>query len=105
MLNACVFYPPPLLASVELIEDSAFDVDQFVADRIGEAIGRKEASLAVSGSGSGQPLGLITALAAKGATSGANGGYVSLGTATSVKMFSGTTTELAANVLAPATLV
>jgi HK97 family phage major capsid protein len=109
MLNAWTIYGGPYLASLQLVQDSAFDVDEFVAARAGEAIGRKVASLAVSGTGSGQPLGLITALAAKGASSGASGGYVALGTATDVPIFgnysSPSTTELVGNVLAPATLV
>jgi HK97 family phage major capsid protein len=105
MLNVWTLYTPPLLASLQLVQDSAFSVDDFVSDRIGESIGRKMASLAVSGTGSGQPLGINTALAAKGAVGSGSGGYVQLGTATAVKTFAGSTTELAANVLAPATLI
>ncbi len=101
MLNAWTIYAGPYAASLQLVQDSAFDVDDFVAARAGEAIGRKIASLAISGTGSGQPLGITTALAAKGASS--SGGTYALGTATSVKTFAGTETELTANVLAPAT--
>lgn len=104
MLNAWTVYTQPILASLQLVQDSAFDVDSFVGDRIGEAIGRQTAALAISGTGSGQPLGIIPALNARGAVS-SSGGYLTLGAATAVKTFSGTTTELIANVLAPQTLV
>jgi HK97 family phage major capsid protein len=106
MLNAWTVAVGPFLASLQLVEDSAFDVDQFVADRVGEAIGRAMASMSVSGTGSGQPLGIITALAARGALSGASGGYFQLGTATTVKTFATSApTELAGNILSPATLL
>jgi HK97 family phage major capsid protein len=106
MLNAWTIYAGPLLASLQLIQDSAFDVDNFVADRFGESIGRVIASLAVSGTGSGQPLGLITALNARGALSGASGGYYQLGAATTVKTFATSNpTELGGNVLHPTSLL
>jgi HK97 family phage major capsid protein len=105
MLNAwTVTNGGPLLVSMQLAEDNAFDIDSFVAERHGESIGRKLAALAVTGSGSGQHLGITTALAAKGAASGASGGCVQLGTATAVKTFGGSTTELSGNVLSPETL-
>ncbi|MGH3192713.1 MAG: phage major capsid protein [Streptosporangiaceae bacterium] len=72
-------YCGPLLTSLQLIQDSAFNIDQFVADSFGEAIGREIAALAISGTGSGQPLGIITALAARGQVS-TSGGYYQLGT-------------------------
>ena len=105
MLNAWTIAGGPYLASLQLVQDAAFDVDEFVAERAGEAIGREIAALAVSGTGSGQPLGLVTALNAKGAVGSGSGGYLGLGTATAVKNFSGTTTELASNTLAPQTLI
>ncbi len=97
----------PILASIQLAQDSAFDLTDFVRDRVAEQIGRKLAALAISGAGtgSGQPLGLITALNAKGATSGGNGGYYGLTAATTVKTFAGTPTELASNTLSPQTLI
>jgi HK97 family phage major capsid protein len=104
----------PILAARQLIEDAAFDVDAFVADRIGEAIGRKLAALAMNGSGSSQPLGLITALAAyRGGTvvvpGTTSGGVLALGTATTLATFgpggTASVTELAGNVLAPQTLL
>lgn len=104
MLNAWTIYVGPMLASLQLIQDSAFDVDQFVADRFGEAIGRQIAALAIAGTGSGQPLGIITALNARGAVSG-SGGYYGLTAATNVVTLGGTVTELAGNVLSPETLL
>lgn len=98
VLNAWTYTNKLILASVELVNDAAFDVGSFLADRIGEGIGRAEGAHSVSGSGSGQPLGLITALVAGSRT-------VSLGTATSTNVVGGgTVTELTGNVLAAPTL-
>lgn len=107
ILNAWTYTSGVILASRELVQDSAFDVSQFVAARIGEAIGRAEAAHSVSGSGSGQPLGLITALNTWGTATPASGGFLTLGTATTVNlvgMGTATTTELAGNVLGPQSL-
>lgn len=83
MLNAWTIVSGVILASVQLIEDSAFDVDSFVSDRIGEAIGRKIGAELHTGTGSSAFLGVETALIAKGrgASYGAGGIYKS-GTAT-----------------------
>ena len=106
MLNAWTLYVGPMLASLQLIQDSYFDVDNFVADRFGEALGRQIAALAVSGTGSGQPLGLVTALNARGALSGATGGYYQLTAATTVKTFAAAApTEIVGNVLSPVSLL
>jgi HK97 family phage major capsid protein len=109
MLNAWTVYAGPILASLQLVQDSAFDVDDFVAARLGEAVGRTIASAAISGTGSGQPEGIITALNAKGAVGSGSGGYYGLGTATDVAIFgnysSPSTTELAGNVLSPLSLL
>jgi HK97 family phage major capsid protein len=115
MLNAWTIVSGVILASVQLIEDSAFDVDSFVADRIGEAIGRKLAQEVYSGTGSTACLGINTALNARGSvgTAGgaiaATGGYVTLSAARTVPVFgnytSPTLTELVGNVLAPTTLL
>jgi HK97 family phage major capsid protein len=83
--------------------------DEFVAARLGEAVGRTIAAAAISGTGSGQPEGIITALNAKGAVGSGSGGYYGLGTATDVAVFgnysSPSTTELTGNLLAPETLL
>jgi HK97 family phage major capsid protein len=115
VLNAYTLVSGVILASVQLIEDSAFDVDSFVADRIGESIGRKLAQEVYSGTGSTACLGINTALAARGSvgTSGgaiaATGGYVTLSAARTVPVFgnytSPTLTELVGNVLAPTTIL
>jgi HK97 family phage major capsid protein len=106
MLNAWTVVVGPFLASLQLIQDSAFDVDQFVAERIGEALGRSIAAIAVSGTGAGQPLGIITALNAKGALSGASGGYYQLTAGTTVKTFAAVNpTELSGNILSPTSLL
>lgn len=106
VMNAWTIAVGPVLVSLQMINDSAFDVDNFVSDRFGEAIGREIAALAVSGTGAAQPLGVMPSLAARGAASGASGGYVNLGTATTVKTFaSASPTELTGNVLSPQTVV
>lgn len=79
MLNAWTIVSGVILASVQLINDSAFDVDGFVNDRIGESIGRKVAAELHSGSGSSAILGIETALNARGhqASPGMGGIYLS----------------------------
>ena len=67
----------PVPVALQLVEDWAFDVDEFVAARFGEALGRKIAAYAITGSGSGQPLGIRTALAATSDMS--SGGVLTLG--------------------------
>ena len=64
MLNAWTITSNVILASLQIINDSAFDVDSFVSDRIGESIGRKVAAELISGTGSSALLGVQTALAA-----------------------------------------
>jgi HK97 family phage major capsid protein len=109
VLSAWTIATDPVLVSLQLANDSAFDLDAFIRDRFAESIGREVAALAVSGTGSSQPLGLITALAAGSAFSAgagaSGGGWLQLGTATAVKTFAGSTTELAANVLSPQTVL
>jgi HK97 family phage major capsid protein len=46
-------------ASLQLVQDSAFDVASFVARKIGTRIGRKQAADLVNGTGSAQPRGLL----------------------------------------------
>lgn len=65
MLNAWTIVSGVVLASLQLLNDSAFDVNQFVVDRMGEAIGRKVAAELQTGSGNSAMLGIQTALAAK----------------------------------------
>ncbi len=101
------------LVSRQLAQDSAFDIDAFVAARCGEALGRARAAAAVNGTGSAQPLGIVTALNTGGAVAGqSGGGYVGLTAATKLNTFgpgAGTAsfqqqTELASGALAPQTV-
>lgn len=98
--------------SYQLAQDSAFDVDSFVTARVGEALGRASALAAISGTGSSQPLGIITALAAltsagtvgAGAIAG-TGGFITLKTAGATPQSAGgADTELTTNTLSPSTL-
>jgi HK97 family phage major capsid protein len=105
MLNAWPYAIGPILASLQLVNDSAFDVDEFVAQRFGEALGRELAALGISGTGAGQPLGIIPALTARGLVT-QSGGYIQLGTATAVNVIGGgTQTELAGNLLSPQSIL
>ena len=105
ILNAWTYSSKLILASVEIVQDSAIDIASFVADRVGEAIGRAEGAHSASGTGSGQPLGIYPTLVAKGAASGASGGFVNLSAATSTNVLGGSTvTELVGNVLGPVSL-
>jgi len=58
----------PLKVSWELLQDSAFGLEDFVARRLGERIGRLEAPHLVTGTGIGQPQGLVTGTTAVGVT-------------------------------------
>src|SRR5260370_35145425 len=52
--------------SLELLEDSAFDLEQWLAERFGERFGRAYEAALTTGTGSSQPTGLLTAIAASG---------------------------------------
>ena len=65
-MNAWTLATNPTLVSLQLVNDSAFAMDDLLARLIGEAIGRLVATKAVSGSGTAEPLGVITALNARG---------------------------------------
>src|SRR5215469_4829332 len=67
------------LASLEAMNDSAFDVEQFVRDRIGESIGRFVAQQLQTGSGSNALLGIQTAIAAFGTNVLSSGGTLQSG--------------------------
>jgi HK97 family phage major capsid protein len=62
----------PLRVSVELLQDSAFDVQGYVSKALGTRIARVQASHLATGTGVGQPLGLVTGLT--GTTINANTG-------------------------------
>lgn len=68
ILNAWTITSGVILASLQLMADSHFDVNSYVTDRIGEAIGRKVAAELWSGAGSASKAltGITTAIAANG---------------------------------------
>lgn len=49
----------PLRVSVELLQDAAFDVEGLISRKLGMRIARKQAVHAVTGTGVGQPLGIL----------------------------------------------
>lgn len=70
VLNAWKFTSGLVLVPIELIQDSAFDVQGFVANALGIRIGRSQNSYFTTGTGSSQPTGVVTAatLGVTGAT-------------------------------------
>lgn len=59
-LNAYTYTSNLVLVSLQLLQDSAFDVDSFVTGRLAERIARIQAQHIVSGTGTGQPQGIVT---------------------------------------------
>lgn len=53
-------------ASIELLQDSGIDIEQWLASRFGERYGRGLENYLTNGTGSAQPEGLLTAVAASG---------------------------------------
>jgi len=110
-LGAYMYTSGAQLVSFQLANDSAFDIDGFISARVGESLGRAKANADIAGTGSSQPLGVVTALGAKGAagvvggTIAQTGGYLTLKTANSVTTLGGSTTELAGNVLSFQTIL
>lgn len=47
----------------ELLQDNAFDLENFLITEFGEALARKEEELFISGSGTGEPTGILTSIA------------------------------------------
>lgn len=56
----------PLKVSWELLQDAAFDVAGFVARKLGERIARVQAVHWATGTGSGQPQGIVTPITTSG---------------------------------------
>lgn len=56
----------PLKVSWELLQDSAFDVSSFIARKLGERIARVQATHWATGTGSGQPQGIVTPITTSG---------------------------------------
>ncbi len=55
-------------ASVELLQDSAFDIEAWLSERFGIRYGRGLEGFLTNGTGSSQPTGILSAVAASGAT-------------------------------------
>lgn len=60
-ISAYVYATPWLKISFELLQDSAFNVEQFVARKLGERMGRGANEKLTVGTGGGQPQGIIPA--------------------------------------------
>jgi HK97 family phage major capsid protein len=60
-LNAYKYTSGIVLVSIELMQDSAFDLETFLASKLGERIGRIQNNHFTVGSGTGQPQGVMTA--------------------------------------------
>lgn len=56
----------PLKVSWELLQDSAFDVSSFIARKLGERIARLQAVHWATGTGTGQPQGIVTPITTSG---------------------------------------
>lgn len=61
-LGAYVYTSKLVLVSLQLLQDSAFDLDSWLPRKLGERIGRAVSAHLVSGSGTGQPTGLLTGI-------------------------------------------
>lgn len=60
----------PIQISTELLQDSAFDMESYIARAIGERLGRGTERAYIEGTGTGQPTGLAASGVAVGATAG-----------------------------------
>ena len=61
-LNAWTYTSNLILASLQLVNDSAFDLDTWLPTKIGQRIGRAVANHLINGTGSSQPTGLLTSV-------------------------------------------
>jgi HK97 family phage major capsid protein len=75
-LGAFKYTSGSVLISLELLQDSAFDLNAFIARKLGERIARIQNAHFSTGTGSGQPTGVIPAAAV--GTTGATGQTTSL---------------------------
>jgi HK97 family phage major capsid protein len=71
-LDAYVYDTEFLKISMELLQDSAFNVESFIGELLGERLGRKANSILTIGTGSSQPNGIVTA-STLGVTAAATG--------------------------------
>lgn len=63
-LNAYKYSSGPILVSSELLQDSAFDIEQILRDAMAMRIGRKVNTDLTTGDGTGDPNGIVTAASA-----------------------------------------
>lgn len=71
-LGAYMYTSKMVRVSLQLLQDSQFDIEGFLARKLGERIGRAAAEHFAVGTGTGQPEGLVTGLTL-GVTSAASG--------------------------------
>jgi HK97 family phage major capsid protein len=60
-IHAYVFSSKEILVSYQLLQDSVFDLETYLAQRCGERIGRIENAYFTTGTGTAQPQGVVTA--------------------------------------------
>lgn len=60
-LGAWTYVSGPILAALQLVQDSGIDIESFIARKMGERIGRIENTRFTTGAGTTQPQGYITA--------------------------------------------
>jgi len=91
MMNAYTITSNVALASLEAMNDSAFDVETFVRERVAESIGRFVAAQLQTGAGTSTfpMLGIQTALIAKGVVTGPVGGLYQPAAAQTVSVLAG----------------
>ncbi len=76
ILNAWTYTSNLVLVSLELLQDSAFDLDAWIPKKLGVRIGRAVANHLVNGTGTGQPTGILSSVAT--GTTGATGETTSI---------------------------
>jgi len=60
ILNAYKFSSKTVLVSLELLQDSAFDIEAFIAKKLGQRLGRIQNTYFTTGTGTSQPQGIVT---------------------------------------------
>ena len=66
-IDTFMYSSKPILASLQIIQDSFLNVDQYVTARIVERFGRAVNAHRTTGTGLGQPRGIVTAMGTSGA--------------------------------------
>jgi len=68
VLNAYKYSSKYILASIEFMQDSSINVAEFIGSALGDRIGRIQNDHFTTGTGTGQPKGIVAAAAASGVT-------------------------------------